>query len=427
MWVLWDCVVDENIRKGHTQWDHPCFKIYAGIWGVVLLVWLQGCTVFVWNRYRINYRYILELTDRTPQPVEIISSASTITLVFLVNFLLFYKSQRASQGDLPLWAGGAISRSIPLVMLLYLMFCAVVPWSERRASWVTVLHILRAPFCRVRFRDFYAGDLWTSLVKPSVNIAFGICYYASGSFITESDVCNSTTGLMRWVGPVLSALPLWCRFMQCLRRFHDTRQRFPHLANAGKYAISHTVVILSLFATTSNYTDGYQGVWLTSLVMSSLTTFYWDVKMDWGLGSRTLKPDIFNLRPRLMFQRKWIYYTAIFADLVMRFLWTLTLISFAKETPVGYALSNFLQPILTSVELARRTMWACLRLETEHLVNTEGFRTVDVIPLHFARATRNPTTENNETSLRTKVEVTLFGLLIVGFAAAALIGGMSLA
>ena len=28
-------------------------------------------------------------------------------------------------------------------------------------------------------------------------------------------------------------------------------------------------------------------------------------------------------------------------------------------------------------------MWAVLRLESEHLHNTEGFRRVDVIPLHF--------------------------------------------
>ena len=39
-------------------------------------------------------------------------------------------------------------------------------------------------------------------------------------------------------------------------------------------------------------------------------------------------------------------------------------------------------------------MWAVLRLESEHLHNTEGFRRVDVIPLHFdhrEKGTEEPT------------------------------------
>ena len=34
-------------------------------------------------------------------------------------------------------------------------------------------------------------------------------------------------------------------------------------------------------------------------------------------------------------------------------------------------------------ELFRRTMWSYFRLENEHLRNTQGFRRVDFIPLHF--------------------------------------------
>ena len=41
----------------------------------------------------------------------------------------------------------------------------------------------------------------------------------------------------------MCALPLWCRFMQCLRVFHDSRQRMPALPNALKYAVSLLVVL----------------------------------------------------------------------------------------------------------------------------------------------------------------------------------------
>ena len=39
-----------------------------------------------------------------------------------------------------------------------------------------------------------------------------------------------------WVRAVISAMPAWFRFAQCLRRYKDTKHVFPHLVNAGKYS-----------------------------------------------------------------------------------------------------------------------------------------------------------------------------------------------
>lgn len=33
--------------------------------------------------------------------------------------------------------------------------------------------------------------------------------------------------------------------MQCLRRYHDSKEAFPHLVNAGKYASTFFVVIFN--------------------------------------------------------------------------------------------------------------------------------------------------------------------------------------
>ncbi len=40
------------------------------------------------------------------------------------------------------------------------------------------------------------------------------------------------------LAPVVVILPLWWRFMQCLRRYHDTGNRWPHLFNAAKYSMA---------------------------------------------------------------------------------------------------------------------------------------------------------------------------------------------
>ena len=50
--------------------------------------------------------------------------------------------------------------------------------------------------------------------------------------------------------PLIACLPAWWRFAQSLRRYDDTKQKFPHLANAGKYSTTFFVVFFSTVATT---------------------------------------------------------------------------------------------------------------------------------------------------------------------------------
>ena len=117
--------------------------------------------------------------------------------------------------------------------------------------------------------------------------------------------------------------------------------------------------------------------WMGLFVSSSLYSFCWDVYMDWGLGRR----EYDFLGPRLMFPRKSQYYTVICADLVLRFMWVLTLIP--PQSGANFELPAYLTAISMTVELFRRTIWSLFRLEHEHRQNTEGFRRVNVVPLHF--------------------------------------------
>lgn len=139
-----------------------------------------------------------------------------------------------------------------------------------------------------------------------------------------------------------------------------------------------------------------QALWIFSLAVSTLYTYSWDVTMDWGLG----RPQYNGLRKRLMYRRVWVYYggstprfhaspprttptltlfcalfaplpatAAICADLVLRFLWTLTLLPSRAGVLL---LADYLDPFLAAAEICRRTMWGLFRLENEHLSNTEG-------------------------------------------------------
>ena len=44
---------------------------------------------------------------------------------------------------------------------------------------------------------------------------------------------------------IIGILPAWFRFAQCIRRYRDTREAFPHLVNAGKYSTGFFVALFS--------------------------------------------------------------------------------------------------------------------------------------------------------------------------------------
>ena len=89
---------------------------------------------------------------------------------------------------------------------------------------------------------------------------------------------------------VLACLPSWWRFLQCLRRYKDTSNAFPHLANAAKYATTFfdigTLALKYHFSTTLKYTSGWENpffyLWLIVKFLGTCNKYFWDIKMEWG-------------------------------------------------------------------------------------------------------------------------------------------------
>lgn len=72
----------------------------------------------------------------------------------------------------------------------------------------------------------------------------------------------------------------------------------------------------------------------------------------------------------LLFQ--FFYYFAIIEDLILRFIWALSL----YLTEMGYVTSDLMTSILSPLEVFRRFVWNFFRLENEHLNNCGKFRAV---------------------------------------------------
>jgi xenotropic and polytropic retrovirus receptor 1 len=86
----------------------------------------------------------------------------------------------------------------------------------------------------VEFRDFFLGDMFCSQTYAMGNIELFFCLYARGW--RDPPQCNS--GHSRLLG-FFSALPGVWRAAQCLRRYGDTRNWYPHIANMGKYGFTY--------------------------------------------------------------------------------------------------------------------------------------------------------------------------------------------
>lgn len=101
----------------------------------------------------------------------------------------------------------------------------------------------------------------------AINSTTGAVPWGSVDISTGKDMCMSVSG----VRSLVSIIPATVRFMQCLRRYHDTKRVHPHLVNAGKYSTTYIVVIcgaLNKWAEKNdpNTTSPFFYIWIASYI-----------------------------------------------------------------------------------------------------------------------------------------------------------------
>ncbi|KAG0057269.1 hypothetical protein BGZ83_000059 [Gryganskiella cystojenkinii] len=346
--------------------------IYAGLFLTTLFTCLFGINMYAWSKNRINYKFIFEFDPRDNLDYhEFIELPLFFMLLLCLAMYLDFGSIQTRN---------FISEYYPLIFMGAVLVILFLPlpianWAARKWFIQSFGRIMASGFLRVEFRDFFLGDEMNSLVYSMEQFEFAICAY-SHSWTDLGNVCNTSH---LWVTPFFTALPAWFRFVQCLRRYHDTFEWYPHLLNAGKYFM--TLVQLIIYFSFRHY--GYQHFRIAYILISLLTssyTFSWDVYMDWGLlrfgkhgGGAYGHPF---LRAELVYERKWVYYLAIIFDFVGRFAWIVRVINLSWNPSILSFTVGF-------VEVLRRWMWNFFRLENEHLNNVGMFRAIKDIPLPY--------------------------------------------
>lgn len=433
LWNAFNLFVSPNL---HLETGLGVFiPLYRAVAFIVALVWMWGFSVWMWRKYRVNHIFIFEISARQKlNYLEIWDEAASMTIVFLLNSLLLIHHQQYNLRT-------ELSEVVyPVSLIVYILLKAFgsggfCPRNADEANMGQELarsagNVVIAPFGRARFRDCFLADFFCSMQLIWADLQYTICMYAAyltgwfgfshpgAAFADSAGYCVELSPV---VMPIIHALPFFFRFNQCLKRYVETRKRFPNLANATKYMLCQLSVIIGslhpIFSQSQGVWSGYRLFWLGLIVITTLYTWVWDVWMDWGLVE--LSPGAAHplLRKKRLYPRVSVYYWAIASDFIFRFMWVVTLIPFPfKALFFNKYLDDhsILMATLTLAELLRRAQWGVLRVEFEHLSSSQGFRKYNRLPLFFDKTEQKKDAEN-ATPWWMKLEVLFMAFLLIFF------------
>lgn len=337
---------------------------------IVLFLFLFGFNILAWSRYNIDYVRIFGFPlDAIPTPRLIFNVAG----IFTILFSLLSSACFITNDDHYLYIiNKVIATLMWLTLLLFLVNPLKVLYRSGRLSLLLVfVRIMIAPLPVVKFGDFWLADQLNSMVPLLLDVQYFICYSSLSASWTDELNLKSCTMSPNGIRPIISCLPALWRFWQTIRCYQKTRN-VAHLVNAGKYFTTFPVVIFAFIFSIEVKTQAWGSLtfsqvgwiiilWCISSVIHSLYTFYWDIRMDWGLlclSKGTL------LRPTLYYP-KLVYVFAIIFDFIIRFACAIKL----TLAIVYHNDSDIIYFALIIAELLRRWVWNFFRIEYEDILS----------------------------------------------------------
>lgn len=344
-------------------------QIWAGFFLATLMAVLFSINCYTWTKFKINYRFIFEFNPKTALDYrQYLLLPSLILFLYAIFMWLSFNNfwpERLPARDLPWFFFGlsAILIFFPFDVLFY---------ESRKWLIVTMWRLFLSGLYPVEFRDFFLGDIFCSLTYTIGNASFFFCMYAThwkGAIDGhDSPTCGSSKS--RLMGFFSTLPPIW-RFLQCFRRYSDSGDWFPHLANMAKYTV--TVIyymLLSVYRIES--TMQHRAVFILFAIINSVYSSLWDLFMDWSLiqNKQLLRDDL--IYP------KWFYYFAMVSDVILRFQWIFYAL-FSRQIQQS-AVTSF---CIAVAEILRRLIWIFIRMENEHITNKHLYRASRETPLPY--------------------------------------------
>lgn len=343
--ILRDCL--------ETSQQRTLACIYAGQALPLLLAAGFYLNILGYNSAFINFRYIFEFEQRSSiHECQYLAMIGGSCFVFTLTAYVLLQLNRTSGWFAPL---PGILAAVPLLLPAPLF------WPKSRLWTLKVLkRVFAAPLVPVHFADFVVADELCSLAVSWQCLAWTLLYAVdpekNANFPSDSPLVYC-----------LPMVPFLIRFLQCCRRYRDSRRQ-SNLLNAFKYALTVLALIFRVSFAASRL-PVCQSLAELFVACAGLFSLYWDLVMDFGLlQSWALKT--FMLRSQLAFRRRVFYYVVIAYDCLGRFMFLWPLCCRILSWPVTVEMTL----VWGVIEIVRRFFWNFLRLEYEHLNNCDAFR-----------------------------------------------------
>ncbi|KAI3406359.2 SYG1 [Candida oxycetoniae] len=351
-------------------------QIWGGFFLLTLMFLLFGINMVVFEKFRINYKFIFEF--------DLATALNYKQYWLLPSFAFAFLSLIAWFSFSDFWPRKFPGRDWPWIFFGVMIVIFMWPTNafygpSRRWLQFALWRLLLSGLYPVEFRDFFLGDIVCSLTYTMGNLSFFFCMYAHhwrGTLAGQNPDRNTCTSSKSHLMGFFAALPSVWRLLQCIRRYMDTADWFPHLANMMKYTCSTIYYMtLSLYRI-----DRSLNKKVTFIMFASINSVYcsiWDIVMDWSLlqmGSKN-----FLLRDYLFYKNKYYYYAAMIIDVILRFQWIFY--AFFGDQIQQSAVTSF---CVALAEILRRFIWVFFRMENEHCTNVILFRASKETPLPYA-------------------------------------------
>ena len=174
--IVWTVLALATLsEENKSQLPENAVYSYRAVGCFLAFLWFWSGDVYIWSKYRINYVFIFEFEPRTRLTfLQYFDEAATLSLIYFINTILFLKTADFIPSKyLTIW---------PTTLLIFFILRLFLPvfdyWKSRQCIIDAVSQVIISPFGRVRFRDFFMGDVLTSLVKVIADLYLALCILA---------------------------------------------------------------------------------------------------------------------------------------------------------------------------------------------------------------------------------------------------------
>lgn len=376
---------------------------------VVLCMIIFSLNVMLWEKFSINYAFILCLDPVCHWTgVELLRDQLSYLAIWCACCYAFLRTgfqeaacdeRRASANSvIPAWVWGY---TVPFLLVGWMIGRAVFdscrPIGVGRDLWFlrTMKRIVLTPRYPILFSDYFICSQLLALAAMELELQFIWCYFQIDGLDPMGKTCRAASR-MRLI--IIPSIPNVWRLIQCIVKYREQpagrRKLFPQFFQIVRFAIDLFIVLVQGFFGFSRQFNANESTMIAAtffFYFVRLANSLYKIVMDFLVASSLLeidRPDVkgFNflglnltVRQELIYP-KWFYVLFIVMNSLLRFNWLARFFfreRVSRDVWVWFA--------FCCLDLLRRFLWNAVRVESDQISNVESFKATRLAPLPTRR------------------------------------------